>query len=185
MPQPALFTLALALGVASALALVSCGGGEDAKLLPGTTAQEIAANLDAVEQLASEGECAGAAGAAEEVSAEIEALTGVDPKLQQALERGAARLGEVVATCEEPTTDAVAPLEEAPTTERTEPPGQEKKAEREREEEEAEEPADEEAKKPTPPSTPPTTPEAPPSEEGGGTGAPGGLSPAAPAPEGE
>ena len=59
------------------------------KLLPGATAKEITENLDTVKQLASEGECIGAADAAEEVSAQVEALDGVDPKLKQALERGA------------------------------------------------------------------------------------------------
>ena len=44
-----LSSLALALGVAAALALVSCGG-EDAKLLPGNTAAEITENLDRVKQ---------------------------------------------------------------------------------------------------------------------------------------
>ena len=45
-------TLALALGVAVALGLASCGGGEDAKLLPGNTAAEITENLDRVKQYA-------------------------------------------------------------------------------------------------------------------------------------
>ena len=38
--QLAISTLALALGAAAALGLVSCGGGEDAKLLPGNTARK-------------------------------------------------------------------------------------------------------------------------------------------------
>ncbi len=99
--QLATFTLVFALGAVAAVALVSCGGGEDAKLLPGATAQEITENLDAVEQLAGEGECIGAANAAQEVSAQVEALNGVDPKLKQALQRGATKLDEVVATCDE------------------------------------------------------------------------------------
>jgi hypothetical protein len=180
MRRPILLTLPLALGVASALALASCGG-DDAKLLPGATAQEITENLDTVKQLANEHECAGAASATEEVSDQVEALGELDPKLKRALERGVARLGEVVATCEEATEEAVAPSTEAPTTtERTAPPEQKKKPQREREagtrgkQEEATQP------------TTPTTPEAPSGEEGGGTGAPGGLSPAEPAsPEGE
>ena len=70
--------------------------GEDAKLLPGSTAQEITENLDTVKQLADEGECVGAADAAAEVSTQVESLEGVDPKLKQALQRGVARLDEVV-----------------------------------------------------------------------------------------
>lgn len=165
------FTLA-----AAAVSLASCGGGEDAKLLPGATAQEITENLDLVKQYAEEGECVGAADAVGEVSTQVEALSGVDPKLKQALQRGAARLGEVIATCEE-TTEAVAPPSEA-TTERSEPPGQEKKAEKEREKEEKA------AEKQEPPTTPAeTTPEEPPvpPSESGGTGPSGGVSPAAPA----
>ncbi len=187
MRQLAVLSLALALGASAAVALASCGGGEDAELLPGATAAEISENLDTVKQLASEGECVGAAGAAEEVSAQVEALDEVDPKLKQALERGAARLSEVVATCEEATTEALPPstegTEEAPKAS----PGQERKEEREREKEE------EEAEKNLPPDTPTTPaetapaepPATPPPGEGGGTGAPGGVSPAEPAPEGE
>ena len=179
-------TLALALGIAAALALVSCGGGKDAKLLPGNTAQEITENLDRVKQYAEEGECVGAADAVAEVTTQIEALGGIDPKLKEALLRGATRLNEVVATCEEVTTEAVAPSSEA--TEETEkvPPGLEKKEEKEREKEEKElEKEEEKAEKHEPPTEttpeePPTSP-APPPSEGGGTDAPGGVSPGAPA----
>lgn len=177
------FALALVLGAASATALASCGG-EDAKLLPGSTAQEITENLDTVKQLADEGECLGAADAAAEVGTQVESLDGVDPKLTQALQQGVARLDEVVTTCEETTTEAVEPATEATTTERTEPPGQEKKAEKEREKEEKR--AEKEAEKETevPPDTPTTpaetTPTEPPPSEDGGTGAPGGVSPGSP-----
>ena len=178
--------LALVLGAATAVALVSCGSGEDAQLLPGETAREITANLDTVRQLAGEGECVGAGDAAEEVSAQVDTLTGVDPKLKQALERGAVRLNEVVASCEEETTEAVEPPT-VPSTEETEkePPGQQKKQEKveEKEAKDAEKEAEKEEK--APPTTPTeTTPTTPPSESGG-TGAPGGISPASPAGEGE
>jgi len=184
MRQLAVSFLALALGVAAALALASCGG-EDAKLLPGATAAEISENLDTVKQLASEGECVGAANAADQVSTQIGALSGVDPKLKQALERGAARLNEVVATCEEGEveTETVAPTREATEEEAKAPPGQEKKEGREREREESE------AEKNVPTTPTETTPSEPPPtttpSEGGGTGAPGGVSPATPAPENE
>jgi hypothetical protein len=187
--QLAISTLALALGAAAALALVSCGGGEDAKLLPGNTAAEITENLDRVKQYAEEGECVGAEDAVGEVNAQVEGLTGVDPKLVEALTRGANRLGEVVASCQEET-ETVAPESEA-TTEETEatPPGQVKKEEkerekeekaREREEEQAEKNEEPPAEKPTPEKEPPTTP-VPPATEGGGTGPSGGVGPSTPA----
>jgi len=189
MRQLAAFALALALGAAAAVALASCGGGEDAKLLPGTTAQQISENLDTVQQLAAEEECVGAADAAQEVSDEVEALTGVDPKLKEALQRGATKLNEVVTTCEEETTETVAPADEAPSTEETAklPPGQEKKEEKEleKEAEKAEKDAEKEASSEPPTTTPTeTTPSETPTTttptEGGGTGAPGGVSPGTP-----
>ncbi len=189
MRQLAAFVLALALGSIAALALVSCGN-EDAKLLPGNTAEEITENLDVVKQLANEGECVGAADATQEVSSQVEALDGVDEKLKQALQRGTTRLNEVVSTCDESTTEALPPATEATTTEEAEnePPGQEKKAEKEEEKEEKEEEKQEEKEgqaEPETTTTPtePTTTEPPPTESGG-TGAPGGVSPATPA-EGE
>lgn len=192
--QLVLSTLALALGAALAAALVACGG-EDAKLLPGNTAQEITENLDRVQQYAEEGECAGAEDAAAEVTAQVDALQGVDPKLEEALRRGAERLGEVVVSCEEEETEAVAPSSEAPSTEETEevPPGQEKKAEKEREKEEKElekeaekaEKEAEKAEKEAPPAESPKEEEEEPPvttpSEGGGTGASGGVGPSAPA----
>ncbi len=191
--QLAISTLALALGTATALGLVSCGGGEDAKLLPGNTAAEITENLDRVKQYAEEGECVGAEDAVAEVNAQVEGLTGVDPKLVEALERGSTRLSEVVASCQEEETEAVAPESEATTEEETEKtsPGQEKKEEKEREKEEKafekeEEKAEKHEEPPAEKTTPeesPTTPTTP-SSEGGGTDAPGGVSPGTPvAPE--
>jgi hypothetical protein len=184
-------SLALALGLTAALALVSCGGGEDAKLLPGNTAQEISENLDSVKQFAGEGECIGAQNAAQEVSNQVEALDGVDPKLKQALQRGAEKLDEVVAGCQEAETEAVAPTDEAPSTEEEDelPPGLEKKAEKEREKEEkALEKEEEKAEKEAPPATTPTTPTettppettTPTSPAEGDTGASGGVGPGAP-----
>lgn len=186
--QLAVSMFALALGAAAAVALVSCGGGDDAKLLPGHTAAEITENLDRVKQYSEEGECVGAEDAVAEVTTQIEALEGVDPKLVEALRRGATRLEEVVVTCEEETTEAVEPSSEATSTEETEkiPPGLEKKEEKEREKEEKElEKEEEKAEKEKPPTEttpegPATTPTAPPAE-GGGTGAPGGVGPGTPA----
>src|SRR3954447_15816844 len=91
--------LAVLLGAAAAVALVACGSGSDAKLLPGNTAQEITENLDSVEQLAGEGECVGAEDAAQEIATQVDGLEGIDPKLKETLEQGAERLNEVVARC--------------------------------------------------------------------------------------
>jgi hypothetical protein len=185
--QLAVSALALALGAAAAVALASCGGGEDAKLLPGNTAQEITENLDRIKQYAEEGECVGAEDAVAEVNDQIATLGGVDPKLVAALQRGTSRLNEVVVTCEEEPLETVEPSAEATTTERPPktPPGQEKKAEKEQEKEEKtqekEEDEQEEGEAPpaeAPPAEPPTT--APPSESGG-TVSPGGVSPGEPA----
>jgi hypothetical protein len=186
--QLVISTLALALGAAAALGLASCGGGEDAKLLPGNTAAEITENLDQVKQYAEEGECVGAEDAVSEVNTQVEGLSGVDPKLVEALERGATRLSEVVATCQEEDTEVVPPEDEVTTTEETEetPPGQEKKEEKEREKEEKalekeEEKAEKDEEPPAEktPKEPPATPVPPPSKAGG-TGAPGGVSPSTP-----
>ena len=93
--------LVFCLGTASAVALASCGGGDEAELLPGTTADQIEANLNEVEELAAEGDCIGAEGAVAEVAASVEELQGVDRRLKAALEEGTAKLSEVVGRCEE------------------------------------------------------------------------------------
>jgi len=183
--QPALFAIALALGVGTAFALASCGG-DDAGLLPGNTAGEIEENLDLVAEYAQEGECVGAEDAAAAVNSQVEALEGVDPKLEDALRRGATRLSEVVLNCEEPTTETVAPAREADETDETEkiPPGQVKKEEKEREKEQKDlEKEEKQAGRNEPPPASETVPaeEAPPASEAGGTGASGGVSPSEPA----
>src|SRR4029078_4916909 len=132
-------TIIASLGAVAVAALSACGG-EDAKLLPGDTAREITANLDYVKKLTDEGDCAGAESAAAQVGEQIEALGGVDRKLKEALDKGAERLNEVVAECEEAEeTEAVAPAE-IPTDEAEEAPDkkaekEEEKAEKEREKE--------------------------------------------------
>jgi hypothetical protein len=93
--------LALFLGATSVVALASCGGGSDAKLLPGTTASQIESNLDQVQTLVKSGDCVGAENAVAEVSAEVEELNGVATKLKVALQEGTGRLSEVVGRCEE------------------------------------------------------------------------------------
>jgi outer membrane biosynthesis protein TonB len=177
--------LALALSAVAALGLVACGSGDSADLLPGSTASEITANLDRVEQLANEEDCSGAAEAAESVSVQIEELGGVDGELKQALREGAARLNEVVAGCEETTveetTPAIAPAEEPEEIEKPE-----KAVKPEKPKKEAEEAPEE-----TTPALPPQAEgeakghekqeeEAPPVESDGGTPS-GGVGPGEPA----
>jgi hypothetical protein len=186
--------LALALAVAAGLTLVACGG-EDAKLLPGETAREITANLDTVQQLSSEGDCVGAESAAQQVGEQIEALEGVDRKLKRALEDGAARLEEVIAGCEESTSEAIAPAVIPSETEEDEEKESKEKQEK------APKPKEEEAPEaPAPPASLP--PQAngegkglekghgpPPAEEGveeeSDESRSGGVSPGSPAGEGE
>jgi hypothetical protein len=159
-----------ALGAVSVAALSACGG-EDAKLLPGHTAREITANLEAVQELSDEGDCVGAEGAATQVSEQIEALGGVDRKLKEALTDGAERLSEVVAECEEaeePETAAPAEVTPAePEEEAEEEAGkkaekEEEKAEKDREKEEREE---EKETSPAPPEGGPGPSGGPPGQE--------------------
>ena len=175
------------LAAVAALGLIACGSGDDAELLPGETASEINTNLDQVEELAAEGDCLGASDAAQAVSLQVEELGGVDPELKQALQEGATRLNEVVASCEEAATEEepVEAIEEAEEPEE-EDERKEKPDKPEKPAKEAEEPAGEE----TEPSLPPQAEgkakgqeksegEAPPSESGGTPA--GGVSPGAPA----
>lgn len=146
MPRVTAAPLALVLGLAAALALAACGGGSDARLLAGNTAQEIRENLDSVQHLVDEGECIGAEDAALSVSSQVEAVEGVDPKLKQLLQEGAARLNEVVDQCEEaeatveetvpPPTES--PEEKANAEEESEKEEQEAEKEQEKSEKEAE-----------------------------------------------
>jgi hypothetical protein len=132
--------LALALGAAATSALVACGE-EDAKLLPGQTAQEIRENLDSVQSLADEGECEEAEGAALEVSSQVEELREIDPELKQALEEGAARLNEVIVRCQDEAPEDTVEEELVPTVSESakEQEQREKDAEKEQEKLEKEE----------------------------------------------
>ncbi len=177
-----LLVLALAL---AALGLAACGSGDDAELLPGSTASEITANLDQVKQLATEGDCIGAEDAAQAVSAQIEELGAVDAKLKQALREGATRLSEVVAGCEEEAAEETLPaIEPAEELEEAEEEDKKEKPEKpEKPDEESEEEGEEEAGSP---SLPPQAKgeakghekqeEVPPAETGGGTPS-GGVGP--------
>lgn len=170
--------LAFLLGAASAFALVSCGGGEDADLLPGTTADQIESNLDEVQQLADAGDCFGAEDTVAEVAAQVEELEGVDLKLKTALQEGTAKLSEVVARCEEEATE-----EEAEPTLETDVEAEDV----EEDEKPKKEKPDKEAKEPSEPEEPAESdegPELPPQangkgeEKGKGGGAPPSEAPA-------
>lgn len=184
MSRLATYFLVFALGGVAAVALVSCGDGGGADLLPGSTASQISENLDKVEQLANSGDCLGAEDAAQEVSVQISELGGVDKTLKRALREGADRLNEVVvADCSPEATEAISPASipdstESATTETT-PKKPPKKA-----------PTVETNTAPAPPtttSTPtapttPATPPATPAPESGEGGAPsGGVGPGSPA----
>jgi outer membrane biosynthesis protein TonB len=172
--MPRLSVLLLAPGLAAAaISLASCGG-EAAKLLPGETAREITANLDTVKQLADEGDCVGAESAAGQVSEQIEELSGIDAKLKRALEEGAARLNEVIASCEEASSEAVAPTEAEPEAEEEEKEESNKKKKQQQQQQESKSKQEETTTAPEPETTPqPTTPTQPPSSNEGGEGGPG------------
>jgi hypothetical protein len=187
MPRLAPAVLALAIGAAASLALASCGGS-DAKLLPGETAQEISENLDSVQHLVEEGECIDAQDAALEVSTEVESLQGIDPKLKEALQDGAARLNEVVATCQE--SEETVTEETLPETTESEEEKPEKKEKKEKKPKKVEPeetlPEEEPTKPPVEPPEPPGKAkdheEAPPAEEGSPSG---GIGPGAETGEGD
>ncbi|HEU4706834.1 MAG TPA: hypothetical protein VFS64_06595 [Solirubrobacterales bacterium] len=149
--------LALILGGASAVALSACGGGSDAKLLPGRTASQIESNLDEVQQLVASGDCVGAEDAVAAVTTEVEELNDVAAKLKAALQEGTAKLSEVVSRCEEesvaPPETATEPDVEAEELEQKELEAEEKAQERaekqaRKEEEKAEAPKSEEGNLP-------------------------------------
>lgn len=164
MPRSRPLLLIFPLVVLAALGFGACGE-DDAQLLPGGTAREITANLDTVQQLSDEGDCVGAESAAQQVGEQIEALEGVDRKLKQALEDGAARLEEVIVECEESTIESVAPAEIPAEDEEEdgEAEGKEKKPKPGKDEEE--------------PDTPTTSPSLPPQANGEGKGLENGNGP--------
>ena len=177
--------LALILATAALVGLSACGGSDSSGLLPGETATEINSNLDKVQQLVAEGECAGAEEASAEVSSQIESLEGVNSRLQEALSEGATHLAEVVSTCEEVPDEA----EELETLEADEEAQAEEEAAAKKEKQEKpgkQKPEKEKEKKepPVEPTEPPTKEEKeviPPAEEENGDTSSGGVGPAAPA----
>jgi hypothetical protein len=89
--------LALGLGAALAVALVSCGGRDEQGLLPGENAQQILANLEQVKSDAAAGDCSSAASEVAAVQEEINSLpASVDSELRSRLEAGARQLADLV-----------------------------------------------------------------------------------------
>jgi len=169
--MPRAIALPLAVGLAVAATVLASCGGEDANLLPGETAREITANLDTVKQLANEGDCIGAESASEQVSEQIEELSGVDPKLKRALQEGAARLNEVITSCEE--SEAIAPAEIPTESEGEEEEASKKKGKKDKNEPKPEREETTTAPEPETPTT--TTPTEPPGSNEGGEGESGGA----------
>jgi len=164
--------LAFALGAVSAVALVSCGGGEDADLLPGTTADQIESNLTQVEELADEGDCIGAEEAVAVVTAEVEELREVDLKLKVALQEGAERLSVVVGRCEEESDEETEPtLDTDVEAEELEEDDEKPKKEKPEEDEESSEPKGEPTETDEGPELPPQS-NGKGEENGGGESAP-------------
>jgi len=179
--------LALALALA-ALGLSACGSGGGADLLPGSTADEITSNLDQVRELVGAGECVGAEEATQEISDQIGALGGVDPRLKQALREGANRLALVVEECEEAPEEETEPAIETA----IEPEADEEEEKKEKAEKPAKEKPDKEAGGETETGGPTLPPQAegkgkgkgheeeavpPPAEETGGGTSAGGVGP--------
>jgi hypothetical protein len=176
--------LALVLGGAGAVALASCGGGSDAKLLPGSTASQIESNLDQVRQLVATGDCVGAEDAVAAVTAEVEELNDVAPKLQAALQEGAAKLSEVVSRCEEESEEEAEPaLESAVEAEAVENEEREAEEKAEKAEEKAEKQEQKEEEKAEAPES--EEGELPPQSEGKAKGHEEAPPPPAPTPEPE
>jgi outer membrane biosynthesis protein TonB len=126
--------------LAAGLLLAACGSGSNAKLLPGTTADQIDSNLDLVRESVNEGNCEGAEDAVAQVSTQVDELGNVDKSLKKALRQGATKLSEVVMSCGEAEEAEIAKEEKAAEEARSE---EEQKAQ-EAEEAEAEEEAFEE-----------------------------------------
>jgi hypothetical protein len=93
---------ALAVGVL----LAACCSNSGAELLPGTTADQINSNLDLVRESVDSENCEEAKDAVAKVSTEVDDLHKVDKKLKEALEQGAAKLSEVVSSCNAPEKEA-------------------------------------------------------------------------------
>ena len=142
--------------LAAGLLVAGCGGS-NAKLLPGTTADQIISNLDQVRENAEEGNCEGAETGVTTISTEVDELQKVDAKLKKALEHGALKLSEVVSSCgvaeeeaEEKANEEAEEQEQIESEEAAKEEAFEQEKEQEREEK-AEEKAEKEAEETEPP----------------------------------
>jgi hypothetical protein len=151
----------LLVALAAGLLLAACGSNSKGELLPGTTADQITANLDTVRESNENGDCEKAEVAVAEVSDEIDELTKVNKKLKAALSQGAEKLSEVLHRCGQAEQEAEEKkLAEEETEEQEQLESQEEEQaeeeafEQEQEEEreqKAEEKAEKEAEQPEPP----------------------------------
>jgi hypothetical protein len=145
----------LLVALAAGFLVAGCGGGGNADLLPGTTADQINSNLDLVRESVNEGNCEEAEITVAEVSEEVDNLKQVDAKLKNALEQGAAKLSELVGGCgagqeaeeEERAEEAAAAEQKRIESEEREAAETEEEEAEQREEEEPEEKAQEKAEK--------------------------------------
>jgi hypothetical protein len=155
-------TLLLAV-LAVGLLLSACGSNSNGELLPGTTADQINANLDLVRESNENGDCEKAELTVAEVSDEIDELTKVNKKLKAALAQGAEKLSEVVYHCgdaereaEEKQAEAAEAKEQEQLEGQEEEQAEEEELEEEQQQEEeqeekAKEKAEKEAEQPEPP----------------------------------
>jgi hypothetical protein len=159
--------LALALGAALAVGLVSCGGRDEKGLLPGNNAKQILDNLASVEQDAANGDCAGATAGTDEIRSEIDQLgASVNSQLRQRLSDGVDRLDQAISnSCQEAT--ASIPTVQTPTSTGTESTTTKQKTKSTTN--------STTQTAPTTPSTTPSTPTTPTGPPTGGTGSPGGT----------
>jgi cell division septation protein DedD len=172
MTRLAIPILALALGAAVAVGLVSCGSRDEKGLLPGNNAQQILDNLDQVKADVQDGDCSSASAEVATIQDEIDALpTTVDPQLRARLSDGAQRLADVVnspGACE--TTTAATTTVEPTSTESTTTQKNEKTKSTTTS-------TTTSTTAPTTPATTPTTPTTPGTSTGGTPGEGGGVVP--------
>lgn len=98
-------TSALALGLACAVMVASCGGGGGT--LASATSQQLLDALDQIQTDVDSGNCTGAGDKATSIASQIEARTDIDAKLKTALVDGFQRVAELASDptqCEAPAT---------------------------------------------------------------------------------
>jgi hypothetical protein len=116
-----LAALLFALAVIASISTGGCGnGGSSSTLLSRSSASTLRTNLNAVDQLVSDGNCQEASARAATLQQQVTSLHGVDEKLRRALTAGAARLTKLVQQqCQAPTTAVTTPAPAPPVQENT------------------------------------------------------------------